>query len=29
MRRLNKSDLEFLVARLRRQTNKDYTLGAW
>lgn len=29
MSRLNKSDLEVLVARLRRQTNKDYTLGNW
>lgn len=29
MGRLKKSDLEVLVARLSRQTNKDYALSSW
>lgn len=29
MGRLKQSDLQVLVSRLRRQTNKDYTMGNW
>lgn len=29
MARLKQSDLQVLVSRLRRYTNKDYTMGNW